>query len=226
MTTPAAINHHGFISTSLVRKTGIDWPDIQLYFFAVSTYSQEAQDLSWIFSMDPKHYNSILEPIRGSNSFVIGVVIVRPKSLGEIRLRNDDPFSPPLIDPHYLEHSDDVQVLTEGMRALTKHVHSYFTINSISGIQTALDLVEKTSVFKKLNAHLPSHPLLGCEHYKMRSRPYWECYARHMGATLYHPTGSCRMGKDSSDPKAVVDSKLRFARLNTLVVFILNNVMP
>ena len=80
----------------------------------------------------------------------------------------------------------------------------------ISGIQFALDIVEKTNVFKSLNGRLSSDPLLGCEHHEFRSGPYWECYVRHIGATLYHPTGTCRMGKDSSDPEAVVDSKLRF----------------
>ena len=82
---------------------------------------------------------------------------------------------------------------------------------SISGIQFALDIVEKTGVFKNLNGRLSSDPLLGCEHHEFRSGPYWECYVRHMGATLYHPTGTCRMGKDSTDPEAVVDSKLRCA---------------
>ena len=64
-------------------------------------------------------------------------------------------------------------------------------------------------MFKKLNARLPADPLLGCESHKFRSPEYWECYIRHMGATLYHPVGTCRMGKDLSDPQAVVDSRLR-----------------
>ena len=118
MTSPGGINHHGFISTSQVRKTGIDWPDIQVYFFGLSAYSQFGKDMSWIFSLDPKHYNSVMEPLHGLNTFVIGLTLVRPKSLGGITLRNSDPFSPPIIDPHYLEHPDDVQTLKEGSVAL------------------------------------------------------------------------------------------------------------
>ena len=76
-------------------------------------------------------------------------------------------------------------------------------------MQFSLDLIEKTETFKKLNATLTEGPLLGCEQHKFRSPAYWECYVRHMVATLYHPVGTCRMGKGSQDPKAVVDSKLR-----------------
>ena len=114
MTSPAGCNQHGFISTSRVRKTGVDWPDIQLYFFCLSTYSQFAKDISHVAAVDPKHYNSMMEPLQGLNTFGIGLTLVRPKSLGGITLRNSDPFSPPIIDPHYLEHPDDVHTLKEG----------------------------------------------------------------------------------------------------------------
>ena len=67
-----------------------------------------------IAALDPKHYNSIMEPLQGLNTFGLGVTLVRPKSVGEIRLRNSDPFSPPIIDPRYLEHPDDVETLKEG----------------------------------------------------------------------------------------------------------------
>ena len=114
MATPLGGTHHGFINTSKVRQTGVDWPDIQMYFFITSVYSNYGKDLSWMFSLDPKHINSLMEPLQGKNSFGMGTVLVRPKSVGEIRLRNSNPFSKPIIDPHYLEHPDDVQALREG----------------------------------------------------------------------------------------------------------------
>ena len=115
MSTPAAVTHHGFISTSNVRKTGVDWPDIQMYFLGMSTYSQEHKDLSWIFKFEEKYFKSILDPVQGLNTFAIGPTLVRPKSVGEIRLRDDNPSSPPVIDPRYLEHPDDVKALQEGL---------------------------------------------------------------------------------------------------------------
>ena len=53
--------------------------------------------------------NSLMEPLQGKNTFGMGTVLV-----GEIRLRNSDPFSKPIIDPHYLEHPANVQALREG----------------------------------------------------------------------------------------------------------------
>ena len=84
-----------------------------------------------------------------------------------------------------------------------------FFCSSIPGIQFALDIVEKTEVFKSLGGRLSSNPLLGCEHHEFRSGAYWECYVRHMATTVFHPTGTCHMAKDSTDPEAVVDSTLR-----------------
>ncbi len=44
--------------------------------------------------------------------------ILHPKSRGEVRLRNTDPNSPPIIDPHYLEDEHDVKVLAEVIRSV------------------------------------------------------------------------------------------------------------
>lgn len=46
--------------------------------------------------------------------------------VGEITLKNKDPFSPPIIDPHYLEHPDDVTALIDGS---TKKL--YFRLNNL-----------------------------------------------------------------------------------------------
>ena len=55
-----------------------------------------------------------MDPLEGLNTFAIGLTLVRPKILGGITLKNSDPFSPPIIDPNYLEHPDDVHCLKEG----------------------------------------------------------------------------------------------------------------
>jgi choline dehydrogenase-like flavoprotein len=41
--------------------------------------------------------------------------LVLPHSHGEIRLKDKNPFSPPLIDPKYLKDERDVKTLIEGI---------------------------------------------------------------------------------------------------------------
>lgn len=51
-------------------------------------------------------------------------------------------------------------------------------------------------------------PKIGCEDTVYDSDDYWKCYAIQMASTLYHPTGTVKMGPDS-DHDAVVDSTLQ-----------------
>lgn len=48
------------------------------------------------------------------NSFMSFVVLLHPKSLGTIQLQSSDPLDPPLIDPNYLDHLDDMKALLKG----------------------------------------------------------------------------------------------------------------
>lgn len=42
-------------------------------------------------------------------------ILLHPKSNGTIRLRSADPFDPPLIDPNYFDHPDDVKDFLKGV---------------------------------------------------------------------------------------------------------------
>lgn len=44
----------------------------------------------------------------------IATLLLHPKSTGTIRLKSSNPDDEPLIDPKFLEKSDDAQVLVEG----------------------------------------------------------------------------------------------------------------
>ncbi len=66
-----------------------------------------------------------------------------------------------------------------------------------------------TETFKNLGVKVidkGSHP--SCVEYKYDSDEYWECFIRHNSLTVYHPTSTCKMGKES-DKTTVVDSQLR-----------------
>lgn len=48
-------------------------------------------------------------------TFTVVPILLHPKSKGSIRLQSDDPFDPPLIDPNYLDHPDDVKTMLKGI---------------------------------------------------------------------------------------------------------------
>jgi len=98
---------------------------------------------------------------------VIGLAaLVRPHSRGELRLRNSDPFSPVIIDPHYLEDPRDVAVLVEGNKVLAS-------------------LFEQSKTFQKFNTTMITNPIPGCENLTIRSDAYWECLVRHLLTTVW-----------------------------------------
>ncbi|XP_013405468.1 uncharacterized protein LOC106170227 isoform X4 [Lingula anatina] len=136
--------------------------------------------------------NEVFEAIHGGRAgmhgFSIFPILLHPKSRGTIRLKSTDPFEHPEIDPHYLEHPDDVKVMVEAMKLAIK--------------------VGNTTAFKKIGAQLSDRVLPSCSHHKPLSDDYLACYIHHITLTVYHPTSTCRMGAPA-DAMAVVDPQLR-----------------
>lgn len=57
-----------------------------------------------------------MESLDGKELDAFGLIItlVRPKSVGQIQLKDKNWETPPLIDPKYLENPQDVKALVEG----------------------------------------------------------------------------------------------------------------
>ena len=77
------------------------------------------------------------------------------------------------------------------------------------GIKFAVNLVETTQSYREINATLLPIPFPGCERHLFKSDAYWECFARHVTVTAYKYCATTPIGRDRSDPEAVVDSELR-----------------
>lgn len=65
-----------------------------------------------------------------------------------------------------------------------------------------------TKALSRMNASLNEFPIPGCSWHKYPSDEYWACAVRHYSQTIYHPSGTCKMGPHT-DPDAVVDPRLR-----------------
>ncbi|KAF2349775.1 Glucose-methanol-choline oxidoreductase C-terminal [Trinorchestia longiramus] len=133
-------------------------------------------------------YMDYFQPNQGRESFSIGPMMTVPKSRGSITLRSSDPADPPLIDPNYLSHPDDVELF-------------------VKSINFALAIGNTTAMRNGLGATFYDRPVTGCKHLLYGSDDYWRCFTHRMVSTTYHPTSTCMMAPDS-DPNGVVSSRL------------------
>ncbi|ODN00431.1 Protein PTCD3, mitochondrial [Orchesella cincta] len=206
LTLPTGTCAHAFFSSSYVKKTGVDWPDLQLYLMSVGMYESFTEDISSLTKVRKDLLDKYLASALGKDAFLLLINLARVKSFGELKLASKNPFQQPLIDPRYLSDPHDLKVIMEGFKF-------------------AMKLAEETKSFQSINAHLADVPFPGCEKHKLRTEAYYECYIRSLGMTLYHPVGTCTMGKGPNDPKAVLDSKLRV--INTIGLRVADaSIMP
>lgn len=132
------------------------------------------------------HFSPDFGPDRDDGSvadrhgFSMTINVSRPKSRGEIRLRSANPFDKPAVDPRYLTDRRDLDLTIDAVLACRE-------------IATA-------EAFQALGVReiWPGEAA--------RSRPQIEAFVRTMASTIWHPSGSCKMGTDAT---AVVDPALR-----------------
>ncbi|MFI9836704.1 GMC family oxidoreductase [Nonomuraea sp. NPDC051941] len=109
-------------------------------------------------------------------AFTFAPVLARPRSRGRLALRSADPADAPLVDPHYLEDPADLAALVRGIELSRELAHS----------SSMCSLHDRESA-PGHGADLPA-------------------YVRATATTVWHPVGTCRMGRDPLD---VVDAALR-----------------
>ncbi len=130
----------------------------------------------------PPHLN-LAEPTFG---FV--PILTQPQSRGFVKLRSSDPLAPSLINPQYLSHAGDVQVLRKGIE-LTR-------------------MLAQTQAFQPFTKQEVTPG-------QQASEAELEQFIRNTASTVWHPVGTCKMGQDGL---AVVDWELRVHGLEGLRV--------
>ena len=121
-----------------------------------------------------------------------------------MRLASKNVNDAPIIDPNYLSHQHDVNTLVEGV----KFAHN----------------LANTKTFKEHNFEQQDPDHLHCGEFEAYSTPYWECYVKNWAMSIYHHSGTCKMGPDS-DPDTVVDHRLNVKGIANLRV-IDASIMP
>ncbi|XP_055845324.1 glucose dehydrogenase [FAD, quinone]-like [Episyrphus balteatus] len=141
-----------------------------------------------VLEVEDEIAESILKEHQDGHILLVFVKLLRPKSIGNIRLQSSDPKDPPKMFANYLDHPDDVDTLLRGIK---------FQMN-----------MEETVAFKEQNAKLIQINLPECDKFLFKSDNYWKCYMKYMSNTVYHMAGTVKMGPDT-DSTAVLDWRLR-----------------
>ncbi|PLC05723.1 GMC family oxidoreductase [Variovorax sp. RO1] len=119
-------------------------------------------------------------PLAG-HGLSINPCFLRPKSRGRVALRSADPMAPILFDGGYLQAQADVDTLVRGVKLARRILRA-----------PALREVVSEELAPSAADDMTDDAI--------------EAYVRERAKTVYHPSGTCRMG---SDGMAVVDAHMR-----------------
>ncbi|CAG5044480.1 unnamed protein product [Parnassius apollo] len=165
-----------------------DHPDIQFFIAPTADNMDGGLFGKRANGLTDETYAELYEDILYEPSFSIVPLVIRPKSRGYIKLKDANPYSPPLIYANYFQDLMDIKTLIEGARIV--------------------DALVKQPALQEINARPNPHRNPGCNQHSLMSDEHLECQARHHSLTIYHPVGTCSMGPaDNGD--AVVDPRLR-----------------
>lgn len=118
MSTPLLSNGVGYIYSSIalekmkmVKRSKIS-PDIQLVFAPINPplYST----LEKAFSFKDGYLRKYWQGIDKEDSFLVLVMLAKPKSRGEMKLASANPLDSPILNPRYFSHPDDIQIFADG----------------------------------------------------------------------------------------------------------------
>jgi len=141
------------------------------------------------FHIQPWSADSPGKGVHPFAAFTVSVCQLRPESRGEIRLTSADPTAYPAIHPNYLSAETDRQTIVDGVRLAREIVRHEPLAGKIVGPHTPGDELQSDAELLE--------------------------WVRNTSTTIYHPSGTCRMGRDA---RAVVDERLRVRGIEGLRV--------
>ena len=114
------------------------------------------------------------------SGFTLSICQLRPESRGYVRIQSRDPLAAPEMQPYYLSTELDRQT-------------------TIAGVHAARAIASSPAMRHYVKREFKPGP---------ESNSYEELldFCRNSGQTIFHPTGTARMGGDAM---AVVDARLR-----------------
>ncbi len=165
--------------TSTIAESGaffkssdeIEMPDLQLV---------------WIAGIVDDHARKV----NFGHGYSCHITLLRPESVGEVKLDTSSPEDALLIDPNFFNHPNDMAVLLEGAKRMQK----ILTDKPFDGIRGDMLYNVEEGDDVALEEDI-----------------------RNRADTQYHPIGTCKMGA-KDDVLAVVDNELRVYGIDSLRV--------
>jgi choline dehydrogenase len=134
------------------------------------------------FHVQPWSADSPGEGVHPFSAFTMSVCQLRPESRGEIKLSGPDPRTHVKIHPNYLSTETDCRTI-------------------VAGVNVARTIGRHAPLDSKISEEFRPTSDLSMDDYDATLD-----WARNNSVSIYHPTGTCKMGDDDM---AVVDSRLR-----------------
>ncbi|MFN7087594.1 MAG: GMC family oxidoreductase [Burkholderiales bacterium] len=175
---------------ALWRSGPMTMPPSQMGAFVKSDPSQATPDLE--YHVQPISLDRFGDPPHPFPAFTASPCHLRPTSRGHVRIVSPDPRAHPAIRCNYLATVEDQRVAAAALK-LTRRI------------------VLQTAAMKKYAPEeLTPGPAYQSEEQLVEG-------ARSIGTTIFHPVGTCRMGR-AGDAAAVVDPQLRVRGIERLRV--------
>jgi choline dehydrogenase len=162
----------------LMKRGPLTMAPSQLGAFTRSDPSRATPNLQ--YHVQPLSLDRFGEPPHKFPAFTAAVCNLRPESRGSIRITSPNPFVPPAIDPNYLSAPEDQRVAVAAMR-LTRRICA------------------APALARFAPEEFVPGPAFQTDEEMVRA-------AGDCGTTIFHPVGTCAMGRDE---RAVVDERLR-----------------
>ena len=131
------------------------------------------------------HFSTLSADLAGAkphpfSGFTMSVCQLQPTSRGHVRIKSADPLAAPAMQPNYLSTELDREC-------------------AVAGVKFARKLAATDAMRPYVQEEFRPGPAAASDGDLLE-------FARNYGATIFHPTGTCKMGSDAT---AVVDSTLR-----------------
>ena len=148
-------------------------------------FTKSSPELAWPdlqYHVQPLSLDAFGEPLHRVDAFTASVCNLNPTSRGQVQIRSPRPEDAPAIQANYLSTAHDRRIAAESLR-----------------------LTRRIAAQPALAKYRPREVKPGVQ---FQTDDELARLAGDIGTTIFHPVGTCKMGR-ADDPTAVVDSELR-----------------